>query len=402
MLLWSPRRLSKLRKVHPCAKLRIACELRLKVVQPTESIGVQMTISSFLLLVSLLHAQGLTAKEPTTNLNGGWIASFQDSIGWGEVELDLQEFNSKVSGNYRTSQGGKGRLNGTFVNGRLAFDLDQNIKNCRGLFRGSGSVNEDAIEGTYAGADCRGSHVDGKFVMLRRGGAGYAALRNLVPILGPGQRIIQEGKNRLVLVESERFKVVAGVVALPMLSVALVGVENKSDSPLSAEQARVFLLDSTSQPTYRFTDFELRLNLLNAAGVQMPPFQPPPPRPYYTIMGSSVTSYAISDMGLGYTSVTGFSNNYATVYSNYDYSAGLGYAIGYGIGALITKIREANRMRRAERQATELQQVYFKDATLQAGKGTGGVLFFKAPSAFPIRLIVFIGNDPVEFAFTRR
>src|SRR5437870_7207073 len=102
--------------------------------------------------------------------------------------------------------------------------------------------------------------------------------------LGPGQRIIQEGKNRLVLVESERFKVVAGVVALPMLSVALVGVENKSDSPLSAEQARVFLLDSTSQPTYRFTDFELRLNLLNAAGVQMPSFQPPPPRPNYTIM----------------------------------------------------------------------------------------------------------------------
>ena len=31
--------------------------------------------------------------------------------------MDLQEFNSKVSGNYRTSQGGKGRLNGTFVNG---------------------------------------------------------------------------------------------------------------------------------------------------------------------------------------------------------------------------------------------------------------------------------------------
>lgn len=127
-----------------------------------------------------LAALPVSADAPKTNpldIEGGWAATFADSVSSGQLSFTLMQDGSAVRGTYTSSMGGGGTINGSVTNNKFSFELTQSIKDCPGKFVGSADLRSNSMFGTYYGSDCQGAHSNGSFSMTK----------GLAPIQPPAQ-----------------------------------------------------------------------------------------------------------------------------------------------------------------------------------------------------------------------
>ncbi len=318
-------------------------------------------------LAMLLSPSALAQSTP--NLNGTWLAGFADSLGWGEIELKLkQNPNGEVKGTYKTSMGARGKVRGLVKGGELEVKLDQG-RGCRGAFNTRGRIFDDRVEGTYVGIDCIGDHGQGRFSFLRANKNGNMEIRTLLPLpVSARQDLLAYGSGREetygVRETTAGSEVDVRMLAIPGAVFARISVKNLTGGSLGVTPSKFFLLGPDGSVLHRYGDYELRFQILRTAGVlNLPKYNPPPPRTYYSLRMSSSGQYTIQNLGNGYYGMSGFTTSYGTAFRSRDYSPGVGYAVD-GIFSIVQKIRQKARMARAEAQVRAMEKAYFKDQDL--------------------------------------
>jgi hypothetical protein len=119
-------------------------------------------------------------------VTGSWSASFSDAKASGQLNLKLtQTADGQVGGNYTSSMGGQGTIQGALAGGQFSFQLTQTVEGCPGTYNGQGALDGDRIVGSYTGSDCLGERADGKFTMSRVGLKEIAKPIQTVPAATP-------------------------------------------------------------------------------------------------------------------------------------------------------------------------------------------------------------------------
>ena len=106
-------------------------------------------------------------ESHSSNLEGGWAATFADSISAGQLSFTLMQDGSSVKGTYTSSMGGGGTITGNVANNKFTFTLSQSMKDCPGIYVGNADLRSNAMMGTFTGNDCQGAHANGTFSMVR-------------------------------------------------------------------------------------------------------------------------------------------------------------------------------------------------------------------------------------------
>jgi hypothetical protein len=117
--------------------------------------------------LTALPAAPVEAARPTIDLEGGWSATFADSISSGQLSFTLTQDTDMIKGTYTSSMGGGGTINGRIENRKFEFTLSQSMKDCPGTYVGTADLRQNAMVGSFTGADCQGSHANGTFSMAR-------------------------------------------------------------------------------------------------------------------------------------------------------------------------------------------------------------------------------------------
>jgi hypothetical protein len=143
-----------------------------------------------------------------------------------------------------------------------------------------------------------------------------------------------------ILVAGEISKFSSGQLAVLLL------IANFRHDPVEAAPEKVFLIDDLGQQHLPIPDYVAKANV--AQEHHLAPFNPPPPRTYYSVKEVPTSSqavgpmyvYAIQDIGTGYLlygTQPRVTNYERAVTERTDYSNVLGYEIGYLIASLIKK-----------------------------------------------------------------
>jgi hypothetical protein len=103
----------------------------------------------------------------STDIEGGWAATFADSVSSGQLSFTMMQDGTSVRGTYTSSMGGGGTITGSVVNNKFSFELTQSIKDCPGRFLGSADLRSNSMIGSYSGNDCQGAHTNGSFSMTK-------------------------------------------------------------------------------------------------------------------------------------------------------------------------------------------------------------------------------------------
>ena len=117
--------------------------------------------------LSSLPAPTETIAKVSGEIEGGWAATFADSVSSGQLSFTMMQDGSSVRGTYTSSMGGGGTINGTVLNNKFSFELTQTIKDCPGKFAGSADLRSTSMIGGYSGSDCQGPHTNGSFSMTK-------------------------------------------------------------------------------------------------------------------------------------------------------------------------------------------------------------------------------------------
>lgn len=109
-----------------------------------------------------------TIDSRVGTLAGPWSASFSDAKASGQLHLSLAQTDpGRVVGNYTSSLGGEGKVQGSLVGSQFSFQLTQSVEGCPGTYSGTGLLDGDRIAGSYTGSDCLGERANGRFTMSR-------------------------------------------------------------------------------------------------------------------------------------------------------------------------------------------------------------------------------------------
>jgi hypothetical protein len=119
-------------------------------------------------IAAILVLAGTVLAQENSPLTGTWRATFADSVMSGTVYLTLTVgADGAVSGTYRATTGGFGKVSGKLAGDRLEFTMTQSIEECPGVYVGSLTLREGGGSGTYTGTTCLGSHQHGVVSMSR-------------------------------------------------------------------------------------------------------------------------------------------------------------------------------------------------------------------------------------------
>ena len=105
--------------------------------------------------------------NPSLNVEGGWAATFADSVSSGQLSFTMVQDGTSVRGTYTSSMGGGGTITGNVLDNKFRFELTQTIKDCAGKFVGTADLRSNVMIGTYSGTDCQGPHTNGSFSMSK-------------------------------------------------------------------------------------------------------------------------------------------------------------------------------------------------------------------------------------------
>lgn len=109
------------------------------------------------------------AQSPSSvNVAGAWRGTFADSIfsGVADVTLNAKE-DGTVSGPYKASTGGSGRITGKLNGDKLTFTLIQDVPECPGSYAGTLTFQGATATGDFVGSDCQGEHRNGVISIFR-------------------------------------------------------------------------------------------------------------------------------------------------------------------------------------------------------------------------------------------
>jgi len=101
------------------------------------------------------------------DIEGGWAATFADSVSSGQLSFTMMQDGTSVRGTYTSSMGGGGTITGRVADKKFSFELTQTIKDCPGKFTGNADLRSNAMIGSYSGSDCQGAHTNGSFSMTK-------------------------------------------------------------------------------------------------------------------------------------------------------------------------------------------------------------------------------------------
>ena len=101
------------------------------------------------------------------DIEGGWAATFADSVSSGQLSFTMMQDGTSVRGTYTSSMGGGGTITGNVLDKKFSFELTQTIKDCAGKFVGTADLRSNVMIGTYSGTDCQGPHTNGSFSMSK-------------------------------------------------------------------------------------------------------------------------------------------------------------------------------------------------------------------------------------------
>jgi len=101
------------------------------------------------------------------DIEGGWAATFADSVSSGQLSFTMVQDGTSVRGTYTSSMGGGGTITGNILDKKFSFELTQTIKDCVGKFAGTADLRSNVIIGTYSGTDCQGPHTNASFSMSK-------------------------------------------------------------------------------------------------------------------------------------------------------------------------------------------------------------------------------------------
>jgi hypothetical protein len=118
-------------------------------------------------LASLPTKRPYATLAPSIDLEGGWAATFADSLSSGQLSFALTQDGNSIRGTYTSSMGGGGTISGQLIERKFSFELRQSIKDCPGVFTGSADLRSNSMIGTYTGNDCQGAHTNGTFSMTK-------------------------------------------------------------------------------------------------------------------------------------------------------------------------------------------------------------------------------------------
>jgi hypothetical protein len=205
-----------------------------------------------------------------------------------------------------------------------------------------------------------------------------------------------------VFVAAEIFKFPSGHLAVT------VSVANLRLTPVEVVPEKVFLIDDSDQPHLSIPDYVAKANVAQEYHL---PFNPPPPRTYYSVREVPMASqtvgpmylYAIQDIGTGYLlygnqpQVTTYER---AVTEHTDYSNVLGYEIGYLIAGLINKHDVKNRIE-------WIDKIWLHRSTLKSMDFQFGTLTFLSTQELltsrslkkPVKLVIFIENQQFVFEY---
>jgi serine protease Do len=108
-----------------------------------------------------------TVARAASDIEGGWAATFADSVSSGQLSFTMVQDGTSVRGTYTSSMGGGGTITGNVLDKKFSFELTQTIKDCAGKFVGTADLRSNVMIGTYSGTDCQGPHTNGSFSMSK-------------------------------------------------------------------------------------------------------------------------------------------------------------------------------------------------------------------------------------------
>jgi serine protease Do len=114
-----------------------------------------------------LPASTETVARAASDIEGGWAATFADSVSSGQLSFTMIQDGTSVRGTYTSSMGGGGTITGNVLDKKFSFELTQTIKDCAGKFVGTADLRSNVMIGTYSGTDCQGPHTNGSFSMSK-------------------------------------------------------------------------------------------------------------------------------------------------------------------------------------------------------------------------------------------
>ncbi len=140
---------------------------------------------SFLVLSLVLALDARAQIQTTEVLKGTWKATFADSVFSGTVFFSLDtDAAGNVTGTYRATTGGFGKVSGVLSGQVFRFKLTQTIEGCPGFYEGSLTLERERGAGTYIGSDCQGEHKNGIVSMVRATAGEITAINS--PEILPG------------------------------------------------------------------------------------------------------------------------------------------------------------------------------------------------------------------------
>ncbi len=103
------------------------------------------------------------------NLSGRWVGTASTShMPLTEIEFKISQSGVSISGTFDFSEAGKGTLTGSFDGNRLDFLCDKSDNDCPGEFRGMATVDDDRMNFSLIGDDCKGTHKNGSGIVEKQ------------------------------------------------------------------------------------------------------------------------------------------------------------------------------------------------------------------------------------------
>ncbi len=209
------------------------------------------------LLLLALWAISLQAQVPAAQtLSGTWKATFADSAFSGTVYLTLEaKTDGTVTGSYKATTGGFGKVTGTVVGSVFTFFLTQTVEGCSGSYSGSLTLSEGRGAGTYSGSDCQGEHKNGVLSMAPATREEVAAVNS--PEVIPAGAVYIQGR-RYWVSKNDKYLVLLSAEQTGDYFILHVGVQNDSASLVSLDPSQIVVQDLLQpKPLHYFSPGEV-------------------------------------------------------------------------------------------------------------------------------------------------